>query len=74
MQATPEELEELKEGFEYNDRDHDGRIDLAEFTAMLEDLEAGIEPEEARLGFNTIDTDRDGAIDLEEFIDWWREQ
>ena len=73
MALTPEELSELEETFDYNDQDHDGKIELQEFINMLESLEAGMEPEEARMGFREIDTDRDGGIELDEFIRWWTE-
>ena len=35
-----EELDELREAFDYNDRDGDGTIQLDEFSAMLDELEA----------------------------------
>jgi Ca2+-binding EF-hand superfamily protein len=43
-----EQLEELRETFEYNDRDGDGSIELDEFKAMLEELESGMSAEEVR--------------------------
>jgi Ca2+-binding EF-hand superfamily protein len=66
-------LADLKESFEYNDLDRDGKIEFKEFVSMLESLEAGIEPDEARMGFREIDVDRDGGIELDEFIRWWTE-
>lgn len=69
----PEELEELRESFSYNDADGDGRIDLDEFVRMLDQLEAGMSRAEARVGFMDIDTDDDGAIDFREFCQWWGE-
>lgn len=74
MSLQPDEIEELKESFRYNDRNADGRIGFAEFLEMLEQLEAGIEEEEARIGFDEVDTDDDGSIDFEEFAAWWEEQ
>jgi Ca2+-binding EF-hand superfamily protein len=74
MTTTPEELEELRETFEYNDLDSDGKIELDEFLRMLNALEAGMSRNEARIGFNEVDTDDDGLIDLEEFIAWWTER
>ncbi len=71
MTLEPEEIEELRESFSYNDRDGDGRIGLAEFRELLEQLEARTSAREARIGFNEIDTDDDGAIDFEEFVEWW---
>ncbi len=70
---TDDEIEELRESFEYNDTDGDGRIQLDEFTAMLDALEAGMTREEARTGFDEIDTNDDGLIDFDEFVAWWRE-
>ena len=69
----PELKQELKEDFEQADSDGDGRINFAEFSSLLEDLESGMSAEELRIGFHEIDTDHDGRIDLPEFIAWWTE-
>ena len=71
--ADDDQLAELRETFEYNDRDADGRIGLEEFVVMLDELEAGISEREARVGFDDIDTNDDGLIDFREFAAWWRE-
>jgi Ca2+-binding EF-hand superfamily protein len=71
--AEDGELEELRETFDYNDRNEDGKIGLDEFIAMLDELEAGMSAREARVGFNDIDTNNDGLIDFREFAAWWRE-
>ena len=71
--ADDGQLEELREAFEYNDRDTDGRIGFEEFVVMLDELEAGMSEREARVGFNDIDTNDDGLIDFREFAAWWRE-
>jgi len=68
---SDERIEELREAFEYNDRDQDGRIELDEFIAMLEDLEAGTSRQDASVGFQDIDTNDDGLIDFDEFVKWW---
>ena len=73
MPVTPEEYDELKESFEYNDSNDDGKIDFGEFVSMLDDLEADVAEAEARIGFRAIDSDRDGAIELDEFVEWWSE-
>ncbi|HUQ51706.1 MAG TPA: EF-hand domain-containing protein, partial [Gammaproteobacteria bacterium] len=64
---TEEELDELREAFDYNDRDGDGRIQLAEFSDMLDELEAQMTENEIEIGFQDIDTDDDGRIDFQEF-------
>lgn len=71
---TPEELEELKESFDYNDANGDGRIEFDEFVAMLRGLDAEGSRDEARVGFDSVDGDRDGAIDFDEFVAWWSER
>jgi len=73
MTPDPERLEELRETFEFNDLDGDGRIELDEFINMLANLEADTNVEEARIGFREIDDDQDGLIDFDEFVDWWLE-
>ena len=68
-----EELDELREAFDYNDRDGDGRIQLDEFSAMLDELEAQMSDTDIEIGFKDIDTNDDGLIDFGEFVDWWAE-
>lgn len=68
-----EKIEELREAFEYNDRDGDGKIEIGEFVTMLDELEAGVTAAEARLGFQDIDRNDDGLIDFNEFVAWWTE-
>ena len=72
-QPTEEQLEELRDTFDYNDRDEDGRIELDEFTNMLDELEADMSEQEAKVGFQDIDTNDDGLVDFEEFVAWWTE-
>jgi calmodulin len=68
-----EQLDELREAFDYNDRDGDGRIQLDEFSAMLDELEAGMTDSDIEIGFQDIDTNDDGLIDFQEFVAWWAE-
>jgi calcium-binding protein CML len=70
----PELRQELQEDFAQADGDSDGCISFAEFSSLLEDLEAGLSADELSIGFKEIDTDHDGRIDLREFIDWWTER
>ncbi|RPI15322.1 MAG: EF-hand domain-containing protein [Lysobacterales bacterium] len=64
-------IAELREDFDFNDSNGDGRIEYAEFVALLENLEADMSEAEARLGFAEIDVDEDGSIDFDEFVRWW---
>ncbi len=68
-----EELDELREAFDYNDRDGDGRIQLDEFSAMLDEREADMSAAEVEIGFKDIDTNDDGLVDFQEFVAWWGE-
>ena len=68
-----EELDELREAFDYNDRDTDGKIQLDEFSSMLDELEAEMSKNDIEIGFKDIDTNDDGLIDFEEFVAWWTE-
>lgn len=74
MPPSPEKIAELRESFQYNDPNGDGRIDFGEFRNMLRDLEANVAADEARIGFSEIDTDNDNAIEFDEFIEWWSER
>jgi calmodulin len=73
IKLTEEELDELREAFDYNDRDGDGRIQLDEFSAMLDELEAEMSRSDVEIGFKDIDTNDDGLIDFQEFAAWWAE-
>jgi Ca2+-binding EF-hand superfamily protein len=70
---SADELEDLREAFEYNDRDGDGRIQKDEFVAMLDELDAGMTAQEMEIGFQDIDTNDDQLIDFDEFVAWWTE-
>jgi calmodulin len=73
QRLTEEQLDELRETFDYNDRDGDGMIEFDEFVVMLDELESDTSSQEAHLGFRDIDTNDDGLIDFEEFVAWWTE-
>lgn len=66
-----EELEELREDFEANDADGDGRIDFDEFVRFMEALNADMSEEELRIGFEAIDVNQSGDIDFDELVEWW---
>jgi calmodulin/calcium-binding protein CML/plastin-2 len=70
---SEEQLDELRETFDYNDRDGDGRIQLDEFAAMLDELDADMSKREIEVGFQDIDTNDDQLIDFDEFVAWWSE-
>ncbi len=69
---TAEVLEEIRDNFDYFDRDNNGRIDITEFTKLLKVIDPSATTEQAEKGFEFIDSDNNGHIDLDEFIDWWQ--
>lgn len=73
MTHTARELQELVAHFAHCDRNHDQRIDFAEFVELLRNLEADMSSEEMRLGFELIDRNGNGSISFAEFRDWWLE-
>lgn len=66
-----EVLRELQGNFTAADDDGDGRIDIAEFANLLDELDAGVSQQELTSGFREVDKDHDGLIDLQEFAAWW---
>ena len=68
-----EEIAELRETFDLNDRNGDGVLDFEEFAGLMLELDPAMARNEARIGFEEIDADRDGAIGFDEFVAWWTE-
>ena len=73
IRAIPEkQLAELKENFDFFDRDNNGEIDQEEFVKLLQVISPDSTKEQGEKGFAFVDENNDGHIDLEEFIDWWQ--
>lgn len=68
----PAGTRELKEAFVRTDKDRDGRIDLGEFSQLMQGLQAEMSATDLRIGFREIDLDHDGLIDFGEFVEWWK--
>lgn len=66
-----EERGRLREDFDYNDINKDGRLTLGEFMRYMRSVDADMTAEEMQIGFDEIDTNRDGAIEFDEFHAWW---
>ena len=64
----------LREDFDFNDLNKDGRLTLGEFIRFMESVDEHITAEECQIGFDEIDTNRDGAIEFDEFAAWWSER
>jgi calmodulin len=65
---------ELRENFDHFDKDHNGKIDLAEFGELLDALGADMNDGDKRLGFEAIDTSGNRQIEFDEFVAWWNER
>lgn len=74
VHAGAEELGRLREDFDFNDVNHDGRLTLGEFIRFMRNADEEISAEECEIGFDEIDSNRDGAIDFAEFMAWWGER
>jgi len=61
----------LRARFDQYDGDADGRIDLSEFSTLLDALGLGYEEAQVRSAFDSLDRDHDGRIDFSEFSEWW---
>ena len=66
-----EEHGRLREDFDFNDLNHDGRLTLGEFIRFMENTDENITAEECQIGFDEIDRDHDGTINFDEFFAWW---
>lgn len=64
---------QIKQEFEFFDKDQNGRIDLPEFVEMLTVLSPKTKVNRVEEGFAIIDTDSDGFISFNEFLDWWQD-
>ena len=71
VQPGAEARGSLRESFDYNDLNRDGRLTLGEFLRFMEAVDENITAEEAQIGFDEIDADRNGSISFEEFHAWW---
>jgi Ca2+-binding EF-hand superfamily protein len=64
----------LREDFDYNDLNKDGRLTLGEFIHFMKSVDENITSEECEIGFDSIDINRDGAIEFDEFHAWWSDR
>ena len=73
QQLSDAAKEQIREEFEFFDKDQNGRIDLAEFIEMLTVLSPKTKANRVEEGFAIIDSDGDGFISFTEFLDWWQD-
>ncbi|MFT6680471.1 MAG: Ca2+-binding EF-hand superfamily protein [Haliea salexigens] len=66
--------QELRENFDHFDSNGDGRIELTEFIALLEGLDALEAGEDPKVGFHAIDSDGSGVVEFDEFVAWFQDR
>jgi len=69
---SQEEIAEIRDHFDFFDRDNSGLIDQDEFIELLKILAPSAGRSNAIRGFETIDGDRNDQIDFAEFLEWWQ--
>ena len=75
MYTIPEDyIPEIKEAFNYFDKDKDGKISSKEFKNMLVKLSKEYQEKDVDELFKILDVDIDGYININEFIDLWKFQ
>ncbi|PIP79956.1 MAG: calcium sensor EFh [Deltaproteobacteria bacterium CG17_big_fil_post_rev_8_21_14_2_50_51_6] len=67
-----ENLQKIRDNFDFFDRDGNGRIDEKEFAELILAIEPHAKIAEIEKGFIEIDADQDGSIDFNEFVSWWK--
>ena len=72
MTNTP--TSELRQNFDHFDANGDGKIDLVEFTRLMDALGACEPGEDPLIGFRAIDADGSGIIEFDEFEAWFSDQ
>jgi Ca2+-binding EF-hand superfamily protein len=70
VKPDAEERGRLREDFDFNDLNHDGRLTLGEFIRLMRSVDEDLTAEQCQIGFDEIDTNRDGVIEFEEFVAW----
>ncbi len=70
---SADELEKVKDNFDFADADGNGAIDFKEFAKLLLVLSPDTGIDQAATGFSMVDTDSDGQISYDEFVTWWHQ-
>ncbi|MCB9759712.1 MAG: EF-hand domain-containing protein [Alphaproteobacteria bacterium] len=70
-ELSDEELADLRETFDYYDRNKNGSIDIRELDGLMESLDVELTPDQLKVALMSLDADGSGVIEFEEFVDWW---
>ena len=75
MYTIPDDyIPEIREAFNFFDRDNDGKISCKEFKNLLVKLSKEYQDKDVDELFKVVDLDLDGYINIDEFINIWRFQ
>ena len=75
MYTIPDDyIPEIKEAFNFFDKDKDGKISCKEFKNMLVRLSKEYQDKDVDELFKVLDLDLDGYIKIDEFIELWKFQ
>ncbi|MFC6440056.1 EF-hand domain-containing protein [Bowmanella sp. JS7-9] len=67
-----ENIEQIRQEFDFFDKDGNGQIDLVEFIELLTVLAPKTKASAVEEAFRDLDENGDGYIDFEEFLVWWQ--
>ncbi len=71
---TEDEIAELREIYSHYDANDDGVMQIREFAALLDALDADLTEEQVAAGMAALDADGNGLIDFDEFVAWWADR
>ena len=75
MYTIPDDyIPEIKEAFNFFDKDKDGKISSKEFKNMLVKVSKEYQEKDVDELFKILDVDADGYINIDEFINLWKFQ
>ncbi|MEM6640689.1 MAG: EF-hand domain-containing protein [Pseudomonadota bacterium] len=70
---SDDQLANVRDSFEFADRDGNGVIEFKEFASLLRVLSPNASDDQVGAGFSIVDTDSDGQISFDEFVAWWQQ-
>ena len=75
MYTIPDDyIPEIKDAFNFFDKDNDGKISCKEFKSLLVKLSKEYQEKDVDELFKALDLDVDGYINIDEFINLWKFQ